>query len=150
MADLLAAGRMGPQRAAGLVGCLRLAEHVWSPLAVGQVGSQLAARGVPIAAPVVLIRLLHQHLPAPGLSIQSLQRHLAARWTLQPMHQHLPVPGMPCQSIVHWSKTTYPEVVFHGHGQHDFYVEHAQPELRLRILYTKISLTCSLELCGML
>ena len=31
-----------------------------------------------------------------------------------------------------------------------FYVEHAQPELRLRILYTKISLTWSLELGGML
>ena len=54
------------------------------------------------------------------------------------------------QRVVHWSKTTYPEVVSHSHGQHDFYVEHAQPELRLRILYTKISLTCSLELCGML
>ena len=99
MAGLLAAGRMGPQRAAGLVGCLRLAEHVWSPLAVGQVGRQLAARGVPIAAPRVLIPILNEHLPAPGLSIQSLQQHLAARWTLQPTHQHLPVPGMPCQSM---------------------------------------------------
>ena len=54
------------------------------------------------------------------------------------------------QRVVHWSETTYPEVVSHGHGQHDFYVEHAQPELRLRILYTKISLTWSLELGGML
>ena len=24
------------------------------------------------------------------------------------------------QRVVHWSKTTYPEVVSHGHGQHDF------------------------------
>ena len=114
MAGLLAAGRMGPQRAAGLVGCLRIAEHVWSPLAVGEVGCQLAARGVPIAAPVVLIRLLHQHLPAPGLSIQSLQRHLAARWTLQPMHQHLPSPGLPCQSMQLHAMQAWPCVVaFH-------------------------------------
>ena len=60
------------------------------------------------------------------------------------------------QRVVHWSKTTYPEVVSHSHGQHDFYVEHAQPELRLRILYTKMSLTwslvyvaCSDDLCEM-
>ena len=54
------------------------------------------------------------------------------------------------QRVVHWSKTTYSEVVSHGHGQHDFYVEHAAARTQATNSLYEDVLYLVTSICGML